>query len=289
MSYEAPLQPDEADVLATLTQLSSLNISHLLSDDDGIGPGVTALCYTLTSLMRLEMGSCGDETDPQVGGALAAALAPLTALMHLNISRRCLGDVGAAELVSLTSLEHLDSWDNGVSAVGVAALAMLSALTHLDSSENLIARQGATTLTALSALNALVLPMSSLGGADVLACLPMLASLHVRGCDFYDLYDLSDEEIGALGALTQLRVLMLWGTCLEYKGADTAAALAILPAVTDLHHEGVEGDKWLGFPQNSCTIDDRIATCQLDSYFWHLAFVFVLHFELADIHNHCVS
>lgn len=73
----------------------------------------------------------GDEQmDPGVRGPLAAALAPLTALKHLNISSRYLGDVGAAELAALTSLEHLDSWNNGVSAVGVAALAVLSALTH---------------------------------------------------------------------------------------------------------------------------------------------------------------
>lgn len=182
-----------------------------------------------------------------VGGALAATLAPLTALKHLNISRRCLGDEGAAELVALTSLEHLDSWNNRLSGAWVAALATLSALTHLDLMGNHIVCAGVATLMALTALNPLVLPMSCLGGARALACLPSLASLYACGCF---LGDLSDQGIRALAALTQLRALTLWGSDTEscyaelhsredaaQRAADAVSALAMLPAVLDLLQE----------------------------------------------------
>jgi internalin A len=81
---------------------------------------------TLTALTSLNL------SDTQVTDAGAAHLATLTALTSLNLSDTQVTDAGAALLARLTALTSLDLSDTQVTDAGAKNLGVLAALTFLD-------------------------------------------------------------------------------------------------------------------------------------------------------------
>eukprot|EP00193_Tetraselmis_chui_P004127 CAMPEP_0177767756 /NCGR_PEP_ID=MMETSP0491_2-20121128/9316_1 /TAXON_ID=63592 /ORGANISM="Tetraselmis chuii, Strain PLY429" /LENGTH=651 /DNA_ID=CAMNT_0019284435 /DNA_START=185 /DNA_END=2140 /DNA_ORIENTATION=- len=252
LSGTAPLGPSTLSSIATMGDLTHLNISHcvfcdatlaalrsldrlesLFMSHTDVGPHGLSHIRQLTNLAHLDIAGCTEVTDEAV-----LELRHLTGLRFLSLSDCCeLTDRGLQVLSSLRSLTTLNLGRYVYADVmqatdaGLAALRHLTNLTQLDLHES---GDGVTDrglghlaeLTTLTSLNIALCQGITDSGLLALRRLTGIVQLDIHSCR-----GISDEGIHFLTALTSLRQLNL-SACRQL----TDDGLGALQQLTSLQH-----------------------------------------------------
>lgn len=135
------LGPEEAKILATMNQLSQLDIHQ-----NKIGnTGAKALAKTNLRILNV--------SENEIGNDGLRALARSTTITSLNVLSNQISDWGVKPFSNNTVLKSLDASSNKIGSEGAKVLATLKTLTRLNLSNNIIDFVGALALANNPALN----------------------------------------------------------------------------------------------------------------------------------------
>ncbi len=226
--------------LASLKHLASLDIAGTSITDAGL-----ASLKQLPALAHLHLGEFDQGTA--ITDAGLNNIGELTNLTHLDLSGSFLTDAGLAHLKKLSRLTTLTINFSGITQSGLAELEPLQSLEDLGLNRVPIDDAGAAALAKLKSLRKFTCDLRVTDkGLELLATLPMLEEMHLRGEGVTDAgieqiarmktlkalsfrgCPITDAGLAQLADLPQLERLSLWDTHVTGNGLACLATAARL-------------------------------------------------------------